>query len=286
MLSRRLSPALGVEITGIDVTALSDDEFDQLRALWNEANGLAVVRSQSLTPQGQTEFSRRFGPLFGEDDHFQDSVKPYLLPGCPTIYRVSNKKSEAGEAMGRARAGSYWHSDVSFRKHPAMASLLYAIEVPAIGGDTLFASQVAACETLSPAMRSLLEPLEAVHDFRVAARNSGSYSAADINDGDFDGQNQFTHPVVITHPETGRRALFVNPGFSSHLKGFTDSESRPILNALYQHSVSPEHVYRHAWKPNDLVIWDNRSTMHFAIQDYTADRYLHRSTVVAAQPHR
>ncbi len=286
MYHKRLSPALGVEITGIDVSALRDGEFDELRALWNDANGLAVIRSQALTPDSQTDFSRRFGPLFGEDDHFQDSVKPYLMPGCPTIYRVSNKKTEAGEAMGRARAGSYWHSDVSFRKQPAMASLLYAIEVPPIGGDTLFASQVAAYEGLSGAMQAMLEPLEAVHDFRVAARSSGSYSAADLTNSDFDGQNQYTHPVVITHPETGRRALFVNPGFSSHLNGFTGAESQPILTALYQHAIRPEFVYRHAWQPNDLVIWDNRATMHFAIQDYSADRYLHRSTVIATQPQR
>jgi len=283
---RPLSPVLGVEISGIDVTRLDDGEFEDLRRHWNDANGLAVVRAQSLTPESQTDFSRRFGPLFGEDDHFQDSVKPYLMPGCPTIYRVSNKKSESGEALGRARAGSYWHSDVSFRKHPAMASLLYAIELPDHGGDTLFASQVAAWEGLSQAMQQMLEPLNMVHDFRVAARNSGSYSKRDLADDDFDGTNQFSHPVAITHPETGRRALFVNPGFCSHLDRFDVEESRPLLDFLCEHATQAQFIYRHQWRHNDLVIWDNRTTMHYAIQDYRADRYLHRSTVVAAQPIR
>ena len=281
-----LSPALGVEIFDTDVSTLSDDEFRQLREQWNLANGLAVVRGQDLTPLTQTQFSRRFGPLFGEADHFQASVQPWLHAQYPTIYRVSNKKAPDGTALGRARAGSYWHSDVSFRQRPAMASLLYGIEIPANGGDTLFASQISAYEALSPAMKTLLEPLNAVHDFKVAARTSGSYSSGDIADGDFDGQNQWLHPVVITHPESGRRALFVNPGFTSHLDGFDAAESKAILEFLYQHMTRPEFVYRHRWRKGDLMIWDNRSTVHMAVQDYTADRYMHRSTVIAEPPLR
>ena len=281
-----LSSALGIEVTDIDVTSLSADEFSKLRSKWVEADGLAVIREQNLTPQSQTEFSRRFGPLFGEADHFQDSVKPFLHPEFPTIYRVSNKKKPDGEALGRSRAGSYWHSDVSFRKLPAMASLLYGIEIPSIGGDTVFASQIAAYEALSPAMQKMLSPLNAVHDFRVAASSSGSYSAADLASGDFDGQNAFVHPVIIKHPESKKNALFVNPGFTSHLEDFEASESSAILKLIYEHSVRPEFTYRHSWKPRDLLIWDNRATMHLAIQDYTADRYLHRSTVLADQPTR
>jgi len=281
-----LSSALGIEVTGVDVTTFTEEEFKELRTKWVQADGLAVIRDQVLTPQSQTEFSRRFGPLFGEADHFQDSVKPFLHPEFPTIYRVSNKKKSDGQPMGRSRAGSYWHSDVSFRKLPAMASLLYGIEIPDIGGDTVFASQVAAFAALSPAMQELLAPLNAVHDFRVAAKNSGSYSAADLASGDFDGQNAYVHPVVITHPESHKKALFVNPGFTSHLEGFDPSESDALLDIIHDHSQQPEFSYRHSWRSHDLLIWDNRSTMHLAIQDYTADRYLHRSTVLAEQPVR
>ncbi len=286
MKATSLSPALGVEICDVELPALDDTGFAQLRQLWNDANGLAVIRDQQLTPETQTAFSRRFGPLFGEDDHFQSTVQPYLLPGHPTIYRVSNKKSADGEALGRARAGSYWHSDVSFRSEPAMASLLYAIEVPGSGGDTLFASQVAAFAALSPAMQALLQPLNAVHDFRVAAQTSGSYAAGDLDSGDFDGANRAEHPVVISHPESGRPALFVNPGFTSHLSGFDRGESDAMLDYLYRHVTRAEFVYRHRWRPGDLVIWDNRATIHLAVQDYSADRYLHRSTVIAQQPTR
>jgi len=286
MKFKPLSSALGIEVTEVDVTTLSEEEFTELRARWVKADGLAVVRDQRLTPQTQTEFSRRFGPLFGEADHFQDSVKPFLHTEFPTIYRVSNKKNDDGEALGRSRAGSYWHSDVSFRKHPAMASLLYGIEIPPIGGDTLFASQVAAYEALSPAMQALISPLDAVHDFRVAAQHSGTYATTDLVSGDFDGQNSYVHPVVITHPESQKKALFVNPGFTSHLLDFDATESTGLLNILYEHGKRPEFIYRHSWRTNDLVIWDNRSNMHLAIQDYTADRYMHRSTVIAEQPIR
>lgn len=286
MQFKKLSPTLGIEVSNVDITQCTDETFSTLREQWNQAGGLAVVRDQSLTPQSQTEFSRRFGPLFGEDDHFQDSVKPYLMPDFPTIYRVSNKKTSEGEALGRARAGSYWHSDVSFRSRPAMASLLYAIEVPGVGGDTQFVSQSAAYEALSPAMQKMLAPLDAVHDFRVAAKNSGSYSASDLIGNDFDGTNRCLHPVVIAHPETGVPALFVNPGFTSHLDGFEASESAALLDFLYSHIIQPEFIYRHTWQSNDLVIWDNRCTMHHAIQDYNEDRYLHRSTVLADEPSR
>ncbi|MBX2867569.1 MAG: TauD/TfdA family dioxygenase [Acidiferrobacterales bacterium] len=286
MKFKPLSSVLGIEVSEVDVTNLSNDEFTELRMRWVESDGLAVIRGQTLTPHTQTEFSRRFGTLFGEADHFQDSVKPFLHPEYPTIYRVSNKKNTDGEALGRSRAGSYWHSDVSFRKHPAMASLLYGIEIPPVGGDTIFASQVAAYEALSPAMKTLLSPLDAVHDFRVAAQNSGTYATADLASGDFDGQNSYVHPVVITHPESRKKSLFVNPGFTSHLLDFDPTESAGLLNIVYEHSKRPEFNYRHSWRTNDLVIWDNRSTMHLAIQDYTADRYMHRSTVVAGQPAR
>lgn len=286
MQSRKLSPTLGVEVSDIDITRCSDAQFNALRQLWHDAGGLAVVRDQHLTPQSQTDFSRRFGPLFGEADQFQDTVLPYLMPDYPTIYRVSNKKTTDGKALGRARAGSYWHSDVSFRERPAMASLLYAIEIPGVGGDTQFASQTAAYRALSPAMQKMLAPLNAVHDFRVAARSSGSYRASDLNDGDFDGTNRCLHPLVITHPETGQAALFVNPGFTSHIDGFEPAESAALLDFLYAHICQPEFIYRHAWRPDDLLIWDNRSTIHYAIQDYNEDRYMHRSTVIADKPSR
>ena len=125
-----------------------------------------------------------------------------------------------------------------------------------------------------------------MHDFAVAAASSGTYTADQLDEGDFDGANRFIHPVVIRHPETGRKALYVNPGFTAGLVGFAPEESATLLDFLYRHAIRPEFVYRHRWRQGDLVIWDNRNLMHYAVVDYEGigERYLHRTTVIAEQP--
>lgn len=281
-----LSPALGAEIEGLDLAEpQAGDAFRELHRAWLEHDGLLVIRNQRITPAQQISFSRHFGPLFGEADQFQESVHKYLLPNQPAIYRVSNKTSD-GVPQGRAKAGNYWHSDVSFRERPASASLLYAIELPPTGGDTLFADMYQAYAALSEAMKKLLEGLQAAHDFEVAAASSGTYTTEQLAAGDFDGSNRCIHPVAITHPDSGRKALFVNPGFTAALVGFTAAESKALLDFLYAHAISPEFVYRHSWRPNDLLIWDNRALMHYAVVDYegVGTRYLHRTTVIAERP--
>ncbi len=281
----KLGPDLGAAVTGLDAAELDDAAFSELRAAWLDHGGLLVVRDQALTPDLQVAFARRFGPLYGEADRFQESVHRYLLPGQPALYRVSNKV-EDGVPQGRARAGDYWHSDVSFRARPAAASLLYASELPESGGDTLFADMVAAYAALSADMKVRLAGLEAVHDFQVAARTSGTYDAAQIEAHDFDGTNRTVHPVVITHPETGRKALFVNPGFTAAIVGLAPGESAALLAEIQAHATRPEFVTRHCWRLGDLVIWDNRSLMHHAVVDYEGQgtRYLHRATVIADEP--
>ena len=284
--SNPLSPSLGAEILNLDLAKpLTDQVFEELHQIWLAHDGLLVIRNQHITPEQHISFSRNFGPLFGEADHFQSTVHKYLLPGQPAIYRVSNKV-EDGVPQGRSRAGNYWHSDVSFRERPASASLLYAIEIPPTGGDTMFADMYQAYDALSQEMKHLLSNLNAVHDFAVAAASSGTYSAEQLNNDDFDGTNRFIHPVVITHPKTGRKALYVNPGFTAALVGFSPQESTALLSFLYAHTINPEFVYRHSWRANDLVIWDNRSLMHYAVVDYEGlgERYLHRTTVIAERP--
>ena len=280
---------LGIEITGIDIGAdlngaAGDNLFGEIRQAWLEAGGFMVLRDQKISQEQHIDFSRRFGPLFHDEGQppLQDTVSRYLHPKHPQLYRVSNKVDASGEAQGRARAGTYWHSDVSFRDRPAAASLLYGIEVPGIGGDTIFADMSAAYEALSDGMKAMLAPLKAVHDFAVAAATQ--YAKPVVIETDFDGANRAVHPVVRNHAETGRKSLYVNPGFTSHLDGFTAEESRAILEPLYRHATKPEFTYRHSWRPNDLVVWDNRSLMHYAVSDYTADRYLERTTVIGERP--
>ena len=278
----RLGQALGAEIIGLDVAApLSDDRFDAVRATLCDNDGVLVLRDQRLTPQQHIAFSRRFGELFGDREQLQDSVTQYLLPGYPQIFRVSNKIVD-GRRQGRSRAGNYWHSDVSFRPRPAMVSLLHAIELPPFGGDTLFTNMYLAYEQLSAPLQQFLGGLRARHDFAVNT-NIG-FAHETIAQGDLDGANSHHHPVVRTHGDSGRKCLFVNPGNTACIDGLEPLESRLLLDFLYAHSTRDEFIYRHRWVEGDLVIWDNRCTMHYAIVDYEEDRYLHRTTVIGERP--
>lgn len=278
----RLCPALGAEITGLDVSQpLSGNFFEEIRQALNEADGVLVLRDQQLTPEQHIDFSRSFGPLFGETEHLQDTVKRYLHSDFPQIYLVSNKVVD-GVAQGRQRAGTYWHSDVSFRKQPAMVSVLYGIEVPALGGDTIFTNMAMAYEALSDAMKEMIAPLKAVHSFAGASKAGWGHEK--IEEQDLDGTNIAEHPVVRVHPDTGAKSLFVNPGNTSHLSEFSPEESQALLAFLYEHAIQPEFQYRHRWCPRDLVIWDNRCTLHYAIADYQEDRYMHRTTVIGEKP--
>ena len=278
----RLSPALGAEVVGLDVAApVCDEIFAQIRTSLCENDGVLVLRDQHLTPEQHIAFSRRFGELFGDREQLQDSVTKYLLPGHPQIFRASNKIVD-GEPQGRTQAGNYWHSDVSFRPRSAMVSLLYAIQIPSLGGDTLFTNMYRAYEGLSVTLQEFLGGRQARHDFAV--NTAVGFAHETIAQRDLAGENTCLHPVVRTHVESGRRCLFVNPGNTAHIEGLSPPESERLLEFLYQHSVQPEYIYRHQWVARDLMIWDNRCTMHYAIADYEEDRYMHRTTVIGERP--
>ena len=269
-----LSVVLGAEMVGADLSQpLDASDFEHIRQAWLNANGVMVFRDQDITPEQHIEFSRRFGSL---EKHV---LAKYLLPGYPEIYRVSNKVKD-GVPQGREKAGTYWHSDLSYMNPPALASLLYGLEIPPIGGDTLFCSLYAAYDALSKPMQEFLGGLSAVHDFEYASR--GVFRAEQANREQLDATPAVEHKIVTTHPETGKKILFINPGFTSHIVGLTPEESRALLDFLFNHMTQPELVYRHRWSKRDLVIWDNRCTMHCAIADYDGigERYMHRTTAM------
>jgi taurine dioxygenase len=280
-----LSPVLGAEITGLDIAQpMGENLAKDIRQSWLDAGGLLVIRDQTLTTEQHIQFSRHFGPLFGApgETPLQETVSRYLHPDHPEIYRVSNRV-ENGKPKGRAGAGTYWHSDVSFKQRPASASIMHAIEIPDIGGDTLFCNMTAAYEALSGAMKEMLAPLHAHHDFAQTAATQ--FAKPVVIEEDLKGDNRAVHPVVRTHGDTGRKSLYVNPGMTTGLDNFDDEESAVLLGFLFDHTTQPEFTFRHHYRQGDVVMWDNRSLMHYAINDYgDQPRYMERTTSIGEKP--
>ena len=280
-----ISPVLGAKITGLDMSKpMGGNIIAEIRQTWLEAGGLVVFPGQSLTIEEHIAFSRQFGPLYGEPGQtpLQETVSRYLHPDHPEIYRVSNRM-ENGEPKGRAGAGTYWHSDVAFKPVPAAASILHAIEIPDSGGDTLFCNLTAAYEALSDVFKDLLAPLHAVNDFAQTAANQ--FASPIVVEGDLKGANRAIHPVVRAHGETGRKSLFINPGTTTHLGNFHADASAALLGMLLRHAVRPEFCIRHSYAQGDVVMWDNRSLMHYAVDDYgDQHRYMERTTGIGEKP--
>ena len=274
---------LGNEITGLDISRGVDPAtFEQLKQVFADKSVL-IFRDQHLTPEQQIAFSRGFGEL---ERHV---VERYLLPGHPEIFRVSNIV-ENGQRIGGS--GEFWHTDLSYVTDPSRGSLLYAIEVPVrnnvVLGDTEFSSTAAAYEALPPATKKRLEGLRALHRFGdVYAKVASLRGAAPtLSEEQKRKTPDVVHPIVITHPFSGRRSLFVNEGFTVSILGLPDAESAALLDELYAHCKRPEFIYRHRWRLGDLLMWDNWATVHRATGGYTADerRLMHRTTLKASLP--
>ena len=277
---RPLQAPLGIEVLGADLSQpLDADTFATLKNAF-EAHGIMIVRDQRLSPAELVAFSRRFGDL---EIHVQ---RRYLLPAHPELLIVSNV-FENGAPIGLADAGRYWHSDLSYKAAPSMASFLHAREIPQGDGDTFFASLAVAWDALPQSLRQAALGRTAVHDY--AQRNARMHAQggvrAALDAAQLAAVPPVAHPVVRRHPGTGRNALFVNEGFTTHVEGLPESESRDLLDALFAHSVRPEFVYRHRWQPDDLVMWDNRSTIHRAAGCAPENRRtLYRATIVGDVP--
>lgn len=277
---RPLDGGLGAELVGLDLSRpLNPQDFARVHGAHLE-HKLLIFRDQRITPAQQVAFSRRFGEL---QIHV---LKQFQLAGQPEVFVISNIV-ENGQPVGLGDAGKFWHSDLSYKEVPSLGSMLYAQELPEEGGDTLFADQQRAYETLPEALRRAIEGKRAVH----------SYTAR-YDDEVFEGirRPQLTaeqlaevrtveHPVVRTHPETGRKGLFVNENFTTHIVDVPEEESWQILAELFAHSARPEFVYRHQWQPNDLLFWDNRSLIHLATGcPNHLRRRMHRTTIQGDAP--
>jgi taurine dioxygenase len=275
-----VSGAGGAVVGGIDLARdLDDDVIAEVRRAVLDHHAV-FFRGQSLTPDEQVAFSRRFGPY---------SPVPFIEPvaGHPEVIAVVR---EAHESQAYT-FGSLWHSDFSFLPEPPFASLLHALEVPPAGGDTIWANQALAFASLSRGMQSMLAGLVGVHS-AVNAYSSRMQSLHDTFPGmtvhtSDEAERTQLHPVVRAHPETGRPALFVNAQYTVGLDGFARPESKPILDFLFEHATRHAFTFRWRWQVGDVAMWDNRCLQHMALADFTGHRrFLHRTTVAGDAPIR
>ena len=268
--------ALGAEVHGVN---LADELDDAVIAEIRQAlldHLVIFFRDQDMTPEQHLAFARRFGEL---DDH--DFVKG--LPDYPYILRLVKEADEVGMNFG-----GNWHSDVTYQEAPALGSILYALDVPPVGGDTLFANQFLAYESLSDAMKDLLDGLICIHSakgiFGLDSYADKKFKNMTVEPSE-KANEETEHPVVRTHPESGRKGLFVNRNFSIRFKGMSVEESAPLLNFLFEHSKREAFTCRFRWQKGSVAFWDNRSVMHFALNDYNGHRReMHRVRVVGDKP--
>ena len=269
---RPLSPALGAEIIGVDLREEIDDRaFAQILEAWHD-HLVILLRDQELSETDEVRFAERFGPP--AVIHTKEYVRNH-----PAVMLISNIR-EDGKLIGALPDGEMqFHSDQCHQERPAMASLLYAIEVPSKGGNTLFANQYKAYETLPEAIKRRIDGRKALnaYDYHTAAMKRGTRLA--------EGVPRYAHPVVRTHPATGRKALYVNRLMTAQIEGLPAQESDELLNFLFDHQEQREFVYEHVWRPGDLLMWDNRCALH-ARTDFSADerRLMRRVTILGEKP--
>lgn len=269
---RRTSGALGAEILGVDLAhPLDPTTLGTIRGAFHD-HGVIFFRDQELTPEQHIAFAEQIGSIV---------VNRFFtpVPGHPKIAEVRKEPDQA------TNIGNIWHTDHSYDQVTALGSILLAREVPPHGGDTLFASMALAYDALSPGMKATLAELRAVHSSRhvfgvqsnVAERGAGRLKNAELATQDA------IHPVVIRHPNSGRKVLYVNPDFTTHFEGWTAAESKPLLDTLFRHAARPDFQTRFSWRKGSIAFWDNRATWHYAVNDYHGERRLmHRITLEGA----
>ncbi|HEV7268923.1 MAG TPA: TauD/TfdA family dioxygenase [Falsiroseomonas sp.] len=271
-----IAGALGAEIHGVDVSRPMDDAlFAEIRQAFHD-HSVIFFRDQAITPEQHIVFARRFGPV--NVNRFFTAV-----PGYPEIAEVRKEPEQ------KKNIGETWHTDHSYDKVPALGSMLVARDVPDHGGDTMFASMHAAYDALSDGLKRTLEGLRAVHSSRHVFGPEARYHDTDLK-GRLHNPDAATqdavHPVVIRHPDTGRKALYVNSNFTVGIEGWTREESEALLGFLYRHGQRPEFTCRFRWRNGSIALWDNRSTWHCAVNDYHGQRRLmHRITIEGSPLH-
>lgn len=275
---RPITPALGAEVQGVDLSRpVSEAQLTAIRRALCE-HSLLLFRDQTLPPETHISFSRRFGEL---EKHV---LSDFCLPGHPEIFIVSNIV-ENGRHIGAHGGAKHWHSDLSYMDEPSLGSAFYCLECPAEGGETEFASMYAAYEALDEERKQWLAGKRAVHDYNYHYETFLTHRPP-LTAEQKAKVPPVTQPCVRTHPETGRQALYLCYALVSHFEDMTPEESRPILKELTEFATQPAFTYRHAWRPGDLVFWDNRSAMHRAcpFDEKGSRRLMYRTTIKGDRP--
>lgn len=262
------SKAVGTICTGVQIKDLTPGEFEAVQEKFYE-RGVMFFRDQEMKPEDHISFAERWGEI---------DINRFFAP-VPDYPQIAQVLKEPGQTKN---IGGGWHTDHSYDQIPAMGSILRAIELPESGGDTLFASIQAAYDGLSDEDKELIEPLKATHSSRHIF-GYGADEAEEVGER-FQNADQATqdavHPIALAHPETGRKGIYVNAAFTTGIDGMEKEASDPILDKLYSECVKPEYHFRFQWEPGSLAMWDNRSTWHWAMNDYHGQRrYMHRITL-------
>jgi taurine dioxygenase len=280
---------VGAEVEGLDLShPLPDAAIDAIRQAV-DTYGMLCFRDQALAPEGQISFSRRFGPL---EKHIRQE---YALPGHPDIHLISNLK-DGERSIGSAYAGDDWHTDLSFMREPLRYAVLHAIEVPVdetgrVLGDTLFSSTAHAYDTLPDDLKQAISGQHGVFQYHRAQERKRRQRANDHPRPELTPEQKaatpdVTHPVVITHPITGRKVIYVNQVYTFGLVGMSEEDAKPLLERLYAHITREAVVHTHKWRKGDVILWDNWSTQHKAIGDYRLPqrRLMHRTGIMGTVP--
>ncbi len=270
-----LTPRIGLEIVGLDLKRAADAEIAALADCLDRASAL-LLRGQSMMPGEIVAFSRQLGEL--DEAPVNENGRTFVA-GLPELYVVSNIKDATGEAIGSLGAGeAVWHTDMSYLPNPPDASLLYAVEIPPEGGDTWVAGMHAALEDLPADLRARIEGRRIKHD---GTYNSGGFLRQGVTaTDDLEQAPGALHPAICRHPRTGREALYLGRRRNAYVEGLDRAESEALLDALWAHATRPEYCYRHRWRVGDMLIWDNRATLHRRDPfDPEARRLMHRTQI-------
>ena len=276
---RPLTPSIGAEITGVDLTHLDSDSFESICKAWLKHKAI-FIPGQKLELDQLCEFSRGFGELM---------QLPYIKPvdEYPNVIRVLKEADEINMGV----FGGDWHSDFSFVAEPPKASILYSSEVPPIGGDTLWVNMAQAWDALERELRSRLEGKMAIHvgapyGVQHAPKESTQFKGSiEIERNNPEADRETRHPLVCRHPDTGEEMLFISPTYTTRIEGLAPAESDALLTKLYTHCTRPEFSCRFSWQAGTVAIWDNRNTLHYAVNDYDGHRRLmYRTTIKGHAP--